>query len=137
MSENETVTVAEDASVTVVPERKKLKFNQANMTLGDLEDFEEITGRSFNSAMKQVPVLDPVTGQPMRDPDPEAKGRPLTTMEMSMKGMVALVYIAMKKDDPTFTIEDARALKLTEFEMDMADPDAGDTTAPLGEAGAA
>lgn len=122
MSENEVSTGAE--SETVV-QRKKIKFNQGNMTLGDLEDFEEITGKTFSQAMKQTPVIDPETGKPVRDPDPEAKGRPLMQAEMSMKGLVAIVYLAMRKEDPNFTLEEARKLKLSDFEIDMSDPEAG------------
>lgn len=127
--------VAAGAEVEQVEKKpvKKIKFNQANMTLGDLEEFEEITGKSFNSAMKQVPVMDPETGKPMRDPNPEAKGRPLMETEMSMKGMVALVFIAMKKENPDFTMDDARNLKLSEFQMDMS---GDDDDAPLDETGA-
>lgn len=104
--------------------RRKLQFNQRLMTLGDLEEFEEITGQTFSQAMKQVPVIDPETGKPQRNPDPEAKGRPLMQTEMSMKGLVAIVYLAMRKEDPEFTIHQARQLKLDEFEIDMSDPDA-------------
>lgn len=130
---SEDVSAGNEAENVVKAEPRKIKFNQSKMTLGDLEEFEDITGQSFNSAMKEVVVMDPETGRPKRNPDPEAKGRALTQTEMSMKGLVALVYMATKKDDPTFTLEDARALKLSEFNFDMSE-DEETKGAPLGEA---
>ncbi len=56
------------------------------LTLGDLEAGEEIAGADFGAAL-------------------DGRG-------MSMKAMVALVYIARRKGDPELTLEDVRSMSL-------------------------
>lgn len=57
------------------------------MTLGELETIEEVAGPEAAKAM--------MTGQ------------------MSAKALLAVAYVVRRRDDPAFTIEDARSLKIT------------------------
>lgn len=98
-------------------EKRKIQFNEDDMTLGDMEEFEEIVGKTFSEAMKRVKVLDD-DGNHMKDPDPEAKGKGLYTYTMSMKGMTAIVYLALRKEDPDITLADVRKLRMTDFELE-------------------
>jgi hypothetical protein len=102
--------------------KKRIEFGESSMTLGDMEEFEEITGKSFSDAMRRVKVIDPETGTQAIDPDPEAKGKGLWTYEMSMKGVAAIIYVALKKENPETTLADVKAMHLDDFELVSADP---------------
>lgn len=70
-----------------------------DMTLGELEEFEDIAG---------IPASSLANGQ------------------IPAKGITALVYISGKRADPAFTIEQARQVKLSAVKfpdaVDAADP---------------
>jgi len=100
-----------------VTEKKKININESDMTLGDLELFEDITGKSFGESLKKVRDIDPETGLQKIDPDPKAKGAGMWTYEMSMKGLAALIYISLKREDPNVTIDAVKDMKLSEFDM--------------------
>lgn len=65
------------------------------LTVGDLEDIEEICGR-------------PLSEIDFENPD--------------SKLMKAIVYITGRRDNPDFTIEDARQVPLSALEVDVANP---------------
>ena len=98
-------------------EKKKIKIDQDAMTLGDLEEFEELTGMSFSESVKRVKVIDPDTGKQMVDPDPKAKGAGLWNTEMSTKGLMAIIYITLKKDDPELTFADVKNMRLADLDL--------------------
>lgn len=103
-------------------EKITIKFDEENMTLGDLEDFEDITGVPLFEALKPVNVLDD-DGKPVRD----EKGRPVQQVNLSAKGMRALVYITLRHERPGFTPEDARNIKVAALEIvDNGDDEGND-----------
>jgi len=106
----------EAETVEVKPEKMKIDLDQDQMTLGDLETFEEVTGMTFSSALKKVPVIGP-DGVQEKDPDPAAKGAGLFRIEMASKGLLAMVYISLKRDNPDVTMEYVRSLKLGEIDF--------------------
>jgi hypothetical protein len=64
------------------------------MTLGEVEEFEELTG------------ID-ITRMPERPP---------------AKALSALIFLQERRKNPQYTIEDARALKISELEVEEPDP---------------
>lgn len=74
-----------------------LAVNLNDLTIGDLEDFEDIVGVSFEDAQ--------------------------AGSFRSVKAIKALVFLTMRRDNPAFTIEDARAFKITALNLgDEVDP---------------
>jgi hypothetical protein len=104
-----------------VKTKKRISISEDDMTLGDMEDFEEITGKSFSDSMRRVKVIDPDTGMQKPDPDPAAKGKGLWSYEMSMKGLTAIVYISLRKENPSITLDEVRAMKLDELDLAAAE----------------
>ncbi|GIJ38521.1 hypothetical protein [Micromonospora andamanensis] len=86
----------------------ELKLNPDDLTLGDLEDFEDYTGKTIDEIVKPVPVVDDEGNRVFDD-----KGRPEMTMKVSSKSLVCLVWLMRRKDNPNFTIQDARQVKVT------------------------
>lgn len=94
-----------------------LNLNPEDLSLGDLEDFENITGMQLQDALAAKPVIDPETGKQKKD----AKGRPLREAQLSITVIKALVFLTKRREDPAFTIEDARNVKVTELNFTEAD----------------
>lgn len=97
-------------------EKTKITINANKLTLGDLDDFESVVGKSFSKAVREVSIVDD-DGNVVRD----QKGRPLKEVDMSAKAMVALVWISQRKKDPAFTLDDARAVSLDDIESEEED----------------
>jgi hypothetical protein len=93
-----------------------LNLNPEDLSLGDLEDFENITGKSLQDALVAKPVLDE-NGKQVKD----AKGRPLREAQLSITVIKALVYLTKRRDNPAFTLDDARNVKVTELNFTEAD----------------
>lgn len=93
-----------------------LNLNPEDLSLGDLEDFENITGKSLQDALAAKPVLDD-NGKQVKD----AKGRPLREAQLSITVIKALVYLTKRRENPAFTLEDARNVKVTELNFTEAD----------------
>lgn len=91
------------AAVAAVPDpepNETISFDANELTLGELEELEDITGRPVSSELGR--------GQP------------------SAKTLTALVYIFKRRQDPAFTLEQARALKVSEFKVEAkTDPKDG------------
>lgn len=87
-----------------------LSLNPEELSIGDLEDFEEITGMQLQDALAAKPVLDE-NGKQVKD----EKGRPLREAQLSTKVIKALVYLTKRRDNPAFTLDDARNVKVTEL----------------------
>lgn len=62
-----------------------------SLTIGDLEDFEEAAGVSFMQAAESG--------------------------SMSAKAMKALVWITQRKQDPSFSLDDARNVEVSKVEF--------------------
>ena len=84
---------------------KPLRFSVDEITVGDMEDLEDITGLPFGE------VLDMLT-----------KAEPAGTMSIPIKVLKALVFIIYRQDNPEFTIADARKVKVTELELVLEEP---------------
>lgn len=97
-------------------EKRKITLNLDNMTLGDMEDFEDATGKTVEELLGSEPVLDE-NGRKVADPD-DPKGRPLMKTKVSMRAMVGLIYISLKKDNPSITPADVRAMPINDFEFE-------------------
>lgn len=91
----------------------ELKLNPDDLTLGDLEDFEAYTGLTIDEVVKPVPVFDDEGNRVFDD-----KGRPEMTMKVGSKSLVCLVWLSQRKQDPAFTIQDARNVKVTALVID-------------------
>lgn len=97
----------------------KLRFNPEDLTLGELEEFEEVTGRPFDEVMSEKEVIGP-DGKPVRD----KRGRPVRQVRMAMKEITALMWLLTRREDPQFTIEQARKLKISDLnEMELVGVD--------------
>lgn len=97
----------------------KLVFNENELTIGDLEDFEDAIGVPLAEALKPVSVRDE-EGNLVRD----EKGRPVQEVQMSARVLKGLVWIASRQENPEFTLADARNVKVTELDIIRADGDA-------------
>lgn len=72
-------------------------FDPNTLTMGELEEIEDLTGRNVSVELGR--------GQP------------------SAKTLTALVYVFMRRDDPAFTMDDARATKVDGFRVEStSDP---------------
>jgi hypothetical protein len=94
----------------------RLAINEADLTLGDLEDFEDACGIPLADAVRPIPITDE-WGNVVKDDD----GRPATIVKLSIKQIKALVWIAGRKTDPTFTLADARDVRVSELEWTAAE----------------
>lgn len=105
-------------------EKVNIKFDEDALTLGDLEDFEDVTGVELFEALKPVPVKDE-DGKPVRD----EKGRPVQSVQLSAKSLKALVWIVLRAERPGFSLDDARNIKVAALEI----TDSGDEGNDVGE----
>ncbi len=100
-------------------EKLKVRLNMDDLTFGELEDFENVTGMVMSDAVRTEIVRDK-SGRPVADPDDE-KGRPLTETKMSAKAMMGMVYLALRKTDPAFTFDMVRSLRLSDVDLDLVE----------------
>lgn len=126
MAEDENTNVEESAVVEKTPEvpkKKKIVIQEEKFTFGDMVDFEDATGLAFMDAFRQEFVLDE-NGRKV--PDPENKGRPMLRATVSsMRALVGMIWLVMRVDDPSLTMQDMLKLKLSEFDLELeveADP---------------
>lgn len=98
-----------------------IRFNPDEMTLGDLETFEEIVGKPLDEAITERVVRDPETNKPLRD----EKGKPKREARAGAKAIVAMVYLTKRRDNPDYTLEDARAVKVSELVIEGDDEEKG------------
>lgn len=101
-------------------EKINLKIDENDLTLGDLEDFEDAVGVSLMDALKQTPIKDPETGEVVRD----EKGRAQMQVNVSAKALKGLVWITQRRENPEFSLEDARNVRVAAIELAEADADA-------------
>jgi hypothetical protein len=98
-----------------------LNLDPEDLSIGDLEDFEEITGQALTEALKAKPVLD-ADGNRQFD----AKGRPLSEAQLSARVIKALVYLTKRRDNPAFTLDDARHVRISELRFAESDAEGND-----------
>lgn len=113
------------AKKTVETTKHKVSLNLDTMTLGDMEAFEDATGKTVDELLSPKPVLDE-NGRKVPDPD-DPKGRPLMEIKMSMKALVGLAYVALRKENPDITIQQVRDMPLDDFDFDVEEGEADPT----------
>lgn len=96
-------------------EKIDLNLNIDDLTLGDLEDFEDFVGVPIDEVIKPVPVFD-TNGDRVFD----AKGRPESTMKVPTKAVICLVWLVKRKTSPDFTVADARNVRVTSLVLDQS-----------------
>lgn len=96
----------------------KLKLSMDDLTLGEMELFEEATGQDILEALRPKPVIDEATGMPKKDPN-DKKGRPLMEAKVTSKVFVGLVYIALRRDNPDLTLAEVKAMPLNSIDFDI------------------
>ena len=106
-------------------EAKPLRFSVDSLTVGDLEDIEELTGMAFDEIMEMLTRGEVGKG-----------GR----IGLPLKVLKALVFVIYRAGDPAFTIDDARKVKVSELEVVLSEPDptgpaAGGTSSPSATSG--
>lgn len=94
----------------------ELKFDPDSLTLGDLEDFETYVGNSIDEVIKPVPAVDDDGNRVYDD-----RGRPEMTTKVPTKALICLVWLVKRADDPGFTIEDARKVRVSALSMSAPD----------------
>lgn len=99
-------------------EKIAIRFDEDNLTIGDLEDFEDAVGVGLFEALSPKTVMGP-DGKAERD----EKGRPVKEVSLTAKALKALVWIVLRGERPGFSLDDARNIKVTALEM-VESPDA-------------
>lgn len=82
-----------------------INFNPDDLTVGELEEFEEISGMTLSGLGRGA--------------------------GLSAKAMKAIIYLDQRRKNPKFTLEDAKAVKIGSLNWE-SDDDEGDET-PLAE----
>jgi hypothetical protein len=91
---------------------KPLRFSVNDITVGDMEDIEEITGESFEDVIEKLSA----GGDKLRVP---------------LKVIKAIVFVVKRQSDPDFTLDQARRVKFSELELELEGAPA-DPTSPAG-----
>ena len=101
-----------------------INFDEDDLTLGDMEDFETVVGQTLLEAIRPHPVMG-ADGRPERDED----GRPISEVNVTAKALKALVWITLRRDNPEFTLDDARNIKVGALNLggDVEDAEGNDT----------
>src|ERR1700752_4678742 len=105
----------------VAMDKKKISVNMDDLTFGELEIFEEVTGLVMSDAIKTEYVRDK-QGNRVPDPD-DPKGRPLTETKMGVKAMMGMVFLSMRRDEPTLTWADIQQMKLSDVDFELTEND--------------
>jgi hypothetical protein len=98
--------------IKAMTDKVALRIDPDALTIGDLEDFEDVTGSSLFDAIKPVQVKDE-DGNLVRD----EKGRPETEVKLSAKALKALIWIMKRAEEPNFTVDDARNVRVSSLEI--------------------
>lgn len=94
-----------------------LTLNPDDLTLGEMEEFEDIAGRPLADVMRGEVALDD-EDKPVRD----ARGKVVREIRPRVKEITALVFLAKRRSDPSYTLAGARGVKLTELRLGAEDP---------------
>lgn len=93
---------------------KPLRFSVNDITVGDMEDIEEITGESFEDVIDKL-----------------SAGGEGGKLRVPLKVIKAIVFVVKRQGDPNFTIDQARSVKFSELELEL-EGGAADPPAPAG-----
>jgi hypothetical protein len=99
----------------------KISINMDDLTFGELEQFEEVTGLVMSDAVKTEYVRDK-DGRMVADPD-DPKGRPLTETKMGVKAMMGMVFLSLRRDNPDITWEQVRQMKISDIDFEVVEND--------------
>jgi hypothetical protein len=94
------------------PESISLRIDPDVLTIGDLEDFEDVVGAAIYDVLSPRPVIGP-DGKKVLD----EKGRPELETKIPTKALKALIWISQRVDKPDFTLQDARNVKVSALEL--------------------
>lgn len=83
---------------------KPLRFSVDSITVGDMEDIEEATGKPFGEIINQLTSTN-------------------GSLSVPVKTLKALVWIIYRQEHPDFTLDDARKIKVSELELVLTEPD--------------
>lgn len=97
-------------------EKLKLSLTLADLSLDDLEAFEDATGLDLLEEVNPKPVINPETRMPVKDPD-DPRGRPLLQVKISTRAYNGMIFLAWRRLDPSKTFADVKKLKLSEFDF--------------------
>lgn len=86
-------------------EAQPLRFSVERITVGDMEDLEEITGLAFGDLLDML-----------------GKAESGGTMSIPIKVLKGLVFIVYRQDNPDFTVADARKVKVSELVLELEEP---------------
>lgn len=103
--------------------KKKISINMDDLTFGELEVFEDVTGLVMSDAIKTEFVRD-AKGNKIPDPD-DPKGRPLQETKMGVKAMMGMVFLSLRRDNPEITWEQVRQMKLSDIDFEVVENDEG------------
>jgi hypothetical protein len=99
----------------------KVSINMDDLTFGEMELFEDVTGMVMSDAIKTEFVRDK-NGNKVADPD-DPKGRPLTETKMGVKAMMGMVFLSMRRDNPDLTWETVRQMKISDIDFEVLEND--------------
>lgn len=106
-------------------EKRKVSINMDDLTFGELELFEDVTGLVMSDAVRQEIVRDRRTGMPLPDPD-DPKGRPLKEVKMSAVAMMGMVFLALRREDPNVTLDTVRNMRMSDLDFSIEDDESAD-----------
>ncbi len=108
---------------TNTPETVSLRIDPDVLTIGDLEDFEDVVGAPLYDVLQPKPVRDD-QGKKVLDDD----GRPELQTQIPTKALKALIWITQRIEKPDFSLEDARNVRVSALELVAADGQGNDET---------
>jgi hypothetical protein len=94
------------------PETVALRIDPDVLTIGDLEDFEDVVGKPLYDVLQPKPVIDS-DGKKVLD----EKGRPELQTQISTKALKALIWISQRAEKPDFSLDDARNVRVSALEL--------------------
>ncbi len=108
-----------------------------DLTMEDVEAFEDATGLSLYDELAPKPVIDQKTGMPVKDPDDD-KGRPLLRAKLSARAHIGLIYLGLRRHDPSVDFDNVRRMRIKDIDFDLQSGDDSplDETGQTGDAGA-
>lgn len=105
------------------PETVALRIDPDVLTIGDLEDFEDVVGQPLYDVLQPKPVFGP-DGKKVLDEE----GRPELQTQISTKALKALIWITQRIEKPEFSLQDARNVRVSALELVGVDGQGNDET---------
>lgn len=90
---------------TVEVEKTVVTYDPRTLTIGELIDFADVVGLELDECRRYVPMVD-AKGRPVLDEDGEQK----ISVRLTTKGLHAIIWLMRRREDPSYTIEQARAV---------------------------